>query len=221
MIILKFSYLKKMFKRIFFILLIIILFIVSINLYKVFNSYTDINNNIKKSIIETEFITKENIINNLKNANKLITLEVELSQTIKVDKSFGSSELFSKYQYIKFFADCSYYVDISKITTDDIVIDNTNNKLTLVVPNPEIYLININKDKTSFSEAVNGLFRFGEVNLSFDEIKSLEENVYKSFENIISSDDIYSEALSSSNLALKDFLSNMTKSDTEILLYFK
>lgn len=95
MIIFNFLNLKKCLKKLFFSLLIIALSLISIYLYRLLNSYTDIKNNINSPILETEFITKESIINKLKSTNKLITLEVELSQTIKIDKSFGSSDLFS------------------------------------------------------------------------------------------------------------------------------
>lgn len=213
--------LKNKLKTFVFVILIILLTIFTIYFYRLINSYLDINNNINKSTIETEFITEENIIDKLKTTNKLVTLEIELSQTIKIDKSFGSSELFSKYQYINFFADCSYYVDMSNLNKDDIIIDKLNNKLTLVIPKPEIYLISIKKDKTTLGDSVNGLFRFGDVNLSLDEISKLEENVYNSFKNIISVDDVYAKALSSSDIALKNFISQISEKDMEILLYFK
>lgn len=213
--------LKNKLKTFVFVILIILLTIFTIHFYRLINSYLDINNNINKSTIETEFITEENIIDKLKTTNKLVTLEIELSQTIKIDKSFGSSELFSKYQYINFFADCSYYVDMSNLNKDDIIIDKLNNKLTLVIPKPEIYLISIKKDKTTLGDSVNGLFRFGDVNLSLDEISKLEENVYNSFKNIISVDDVYAKALSSSDIALKNFISQISEKDMEILLYFK
>lgn len=221
MFVFKLLKLKNKLKTFVFVILIILLTIFTIHFYRLINSYLDINNNINKSTIKTEFITEENIIDKLKTTNKLVTLEIELSQTIKIDKSFGSSELFSKYQYINFFADCSYYVDMSNLNKDDIIIDKLNNKLTLVIPKPEIYLISIKKDKTTLGDSVNGLFRFGDVNLSLDEISKLEENVYNSFKNIISVDDVYAKALSSSDIALKNFISQISEKDMEILLYFK
>lgn len=221
MTLIKFQKFKKKFKRLFFLISVISISIVSIYFYRLINSYADMNNKINLPINQTDFDLQENIINDFKNTNKLITLEIELSQTLKIDKSFGNSDLFSKYQYVKFFADCSYYVDISNLNKDDIIVDKLNNKLTLIVPKPKIYLININKNKTSFSESVNGLFRFGEINLSLDEISTLEENVHNSFKEAISKEDIYNKALSSSDLALRNFILTITENDMEILLYFK
>lgn len=221
MTLIKFQKFKKTFRRLVFLLSVISTSVVSIYFYRLINSYADMDNKINLPINETDFDLQENIINDFKNTNKLITLEIELSQTLKIDKSFGNSDLFSKYQYVKFFADCSYYVDISNLNKDDIIVDKLNNKLTLIVPKPKIYLININKNKTSFSESVNGLFRFGEINLSLDEISTLEENVYNSFKEAISKEDIYNKALSSSDLALRNFILTITENEMEILLYFK
>lgn len=221
MTLIKFLKFKKTLKRLFFLISVISISVISIYFYRLIYSYADIDKKIKFPITETDFDLQQNIINSLKNTNKLITLEIELSQTLKIDKGFGNSDLFSKYQYVKFFADCSYYVDISNLNKDDIIIDKLNNKLTLIVPKPKIYLININKNKTSFSESVNGLFRFGEINLSLDEISTLEENVYNSFKEAISKEDIYNKALSSSDLTLRNFILTITENDMEILLYFK
>ena len=77
-------------------------------------SYLDIYNDIT-------ILTEETLVNEVKRVNKLIPLEVELSQSILIDRSFWDLEVFKKCKTITFFANCSYSVDFSNITTTDII----------------------------------------------------------------------------------------------------
>ena len=97
----------------------------------------------------------------------MITLELELSQMAIIDKSLGDLDFLKKYKRIKFFADCSYHIDLSKIGEEDITINPEEKTLSITVPKPDIYNISINEDKTIFEESQNGFLRFGEVKVIY------------------------------------------------------
>jgi Protein of unknown function (DUF4230) len=157
----------------------------------------------------------------MKEVNKLITLELELSQMVTIDKSLGNLELLKKYKKVTFFADCSYYIDLSKISNEDIIIDSSKGILTLTVPKPEVYDISINEDKTTFEESENGLLRFGEIKLSTEEFNNLQNGVNISFEEKLKADDIFKEALSRSKSSVETWLNNLINEKVKVYLYFK
>ena len=89
-------------------------------------SYLDIYNDIT-------ILTEETLVNEVKRVNKLIPLEVELSQSILIDRSLWDLEVFKKCKTITFFANCSYSVDFSNITTTDIILDNSSKHITMSI----------------------------------------------------------------------------------------
>ncbi|NLL30653.1 MAG: DUF4230 domain-containing protein [Clostridiales bacterium] len=151
----------------------------------------------------------------------MITLELELSQMAIIDKSLGDLDFLKKYKRIKFFADCSYHIDLSKIGEEDITINPEEKTLSITVPKPDIYNISINEDKTIFEESQNGFLRFGEVKLSTEEFNSLQNEVLTNFEEKLKRDEIYEEALNKSKISIEELLSSLIKEEVEIKIYFK
>ena len=104
------------------IILITMLFIIKFNTIKAQKENNPLN-----------ITTEESLINEIKNTSKIIPLEVELSKLITVDKSWGELEVFEKYKRIKFYANCSFYIDLSNLHEEDIILDENN--LTITIPN--------------------------------------------------------------------------------------
>ena len=99
-------YIKKktlnVFKKIFLVLLILLVFI-----------YIKYPTKIQKllpqslNIQSNNILTEDTIINKIKDVNKLIPLEIELSQTLTVDNTYFNLDIFKKSKKITFFANCS------------------------------------------------------------------------------------------------------------------
>lgn len=210
---------KKFFKKIIFRIIIILLFFILINSFlqgkfRKYKADTPSFNNIS-------YISEESLIRKINGVNKLITLELELSQIVTIDKSIGNLDLLKKYKRINFFADCSYYIDLSIIKEEDIIINQEKKLLFLTVPKPKIYNISINEDKTIFEASQNGFLRFGEIKLSTEEFNSLQDEVLTNFEEKLKGNEIYQEALNKSKISLENFLLSLIKEDLEIKIYFK
>lgn len=168
-----------------------------------------------------KIISEESLIKEIKNVNKIIPLEVELSKIITIDKSWGNLEVFQKFKRIKFFANCSYSIDLSNLTTNDINIDNKKNELSITFPNPEIFSININREKTVYEDSSNGLLRFGEIKLTSEEFNLIQSEVQKNFEETMKDDEIYEKVLSNSKISIENLLNQITDKKMSINIYFK
>ena len=163
--------------------------------------------------------TEEILINEIKSASKIIPLEVELSKTMTIDKSWGNLEVFQKYKRIKFYANCSFYIDLSNLDKEDISLDENN--LTITIPNPQIFTIDIIREKTAYEDSTNGLLRFGEIMLTSEEFEEIQEEVYKSFEDTLSGKDIYDKAISNSKISLTNLFRQIIGDDIIVNILFK
>lgn len=190
--------------------LAIIMIIIKINL-----------KNHSKGVNNLNIITQESIINEIKNTNKIIPLEVELSKTITIDKSWGDLDVFQKYKRIKFFANCSFYIDLSSLKEENIIMDENKKILNVTVPTPKIFTIDIIRDKTIYEDSSNGLLRFGEVMLTSEEFELIQKEVSKSFEETLNDTEIYEKALSNSKISLTNLLKKFMGNDMEINISFK
>lgn len=202
----------------------IIFFILSLTLLvcKLFFNYKykkDINNLSDSNTFK--IISEESLLKEIKNVNKIIPLEVELSKIITIDKSWGNLEVFQKFKRIKFFANCSYSIDLSNLTTNDINIDSKKNELSINFPNPQIFSINIDKEKTVYEDSSNGLLRFGEIKLTSEEFNLIQSEVQKNFEETMKDDEIYEKVLSNSKISIENLLNQITDKKMSINIYFK
>lgn len=201
-------------KKIMKILLLILIFLIITFLIIKFNMIKDSRE--KKTLNIT---TEEILINEIKSASKIIPLEVELSKTMTIDKSWGNLEVFQKYKRIKFYANCSFYIDLSNLDKEDISLDENN--LTITIPNPQIFTIDIIREKTAYEDSTNGLLRFGEIMLTSEEFEEIQEEVYKSFEDTLSGKDIYDKAISNSKISLTNLFRQIIGDDIIVNILFK
>ena len=190
------------------IFLITILFIIKFNTIKTQKENKPLN-----------ITTEESLINEIKSTSKIIPLEVELSKLITIDKSWGDFEVFQKYKRIKFYANCSFYIDLSNLNKEDISL--AENNLTIIIPNPQIFTIDIIREKTTYEDSTNGFLRFGEIMLSSEEFEEIQEEVYKSFEETLNGKDIYDQAISNSKVSLTNLFRQIIGNDINIDILFK
>lgn len=168
-----------------------------------------------------DIISGESLINEIKNTNKLIPLEVELSKIITIDKSIGNLEILEKYKRINFFANCSYYIDLSIINDEDLKISKEDSTLDISIPKPEVFTITILRDKTIYEDTSNGLLRFGDIKFTSEEFDLIQENIYESFKETLQDEEIYNKAISNSKISITNLLEHLTANQFKINVSFK
>lgn len=160
-----------------------------------------------------KYLTEESIINNINQTSLLIPLEVELSETITVDDSWGDFDIFKKYKRITYTSDCSYIIDLSNISSSDLNMNSNTREVELKIKKPEVYTININNDKTIYEEAVTGLLRFGDIQLNAEEYGIIEREIKKRLNDEMNSKELYDKACDASNSSLDKLLKNILGED--------
>ena len=201
-------YIKKktlnVFKKIFLVLLILLVFI-----------YIKYPTKIQKllpqslNIQSNNILTEDTIINKIKDVNKLIPLEIELSQTLTVDNTYFNLDIFKKSKKITFFANCSYSIDFSSLS---------NNNIKITVPKIDIFSIDIDENKTIYGDTEVGFFRFGDLKLSSEEINELYSSANDMFRKQMNNQNFFNQTLQNSQKSLEALLFNLTGEHYNITL---
>ncbi len=206
-------YIKKktlnVFKKIFLVLLILLVFI-----------YIKYPTKIQKllpqslNIQSNNILTEDTIINKIKDVNKLIPLEIELSQTLTVDNTYFNLDIFKKSKKITFFANCSYSIDFSSLSNNNIKINNS----TKDIPKIDIFSIDIDENKTIYGDTEVGFFRFGDLKLSSEEINELYSSANDMFCKQMNNQNFFNQTLQNSQKSLEALLFNLTGEHYNITL---
>jgi len=203
---------------IFIAFIIFLLIMISFKSKTIFNpkpSYSSIN-----KISDIKISTKDSIIDKIHNTNKIIPLELELSQSVIIDNSWGDLDILKKYKNITYFAVCSYMIDLSKISTNDISINNTSKTISITVPNPTIYLIDFDYDKTQYEESINGLLRFGNISIPPEDSIRIENDVKIKLKEKMLEDSLYSKSTKASKESISNLLRQILGQDFNVSVNF-
>lgn len=162
-----------------------------------------------------KFITRETLINQIQKKQELITLEMEMTEQISVDDSWGNLPVFKKIQNIDFSGTGIYTIDLSSLNNNNIDIDTKTKKITAKVPSPVVKDVSINEDKTKYEDTQKGLFRFGELKLSPAEYQVIRSNVKEKMITKMGEQDLYKQALTTSSDTIKKLIEGIIQSETQ------
>lgn len=204
---------SNVFKKIFLFLLILLVFI-----------YIKYPTKIQKllpqslNIQSNNILTEDTIINKIKDVNKLIPLEIELSQTLTVDNTYFNLDIFKKSKKITFFANCSYSIDFSSLSNNNIKINNSTKDIKITVPKIDIFSIDIDENKTIYGDTEVVFFRFGDLKLSSEEINELYSSANDMFRKQMNNQNFFNQTLQNSQKSLEALLFNLTGEHYNITL---
>ena len=195
---------------------IVVLFIIASKYFYKLNFFSsDIS---KLSITSSNELTKETLVKEFRNVNKLIPLEIELSETLILDNTYFNLDIFKKSKKITFFANCAYCIDFSNLSSDDIELNDISKEILIKIPQPEIFSISIDESKTIYDEPELGLLRFGDLDLSSEDLKKMNEKLYDSFSTKMKDSIFYDQAISNTQSSLEKLLLNLTNEYYKITL---
>lgn len=206
--------------------LLIPLLLIVLGIFIGYRIFVSPNNNPKQWTVPdasgkgVKYVTEESLVNDIKETNKLIPLEIELSQSITIDDSWGTLGLFEKYKKLSYTADCSYAIDLSTLESSDLSLDTSKKQITLKIPKPTVYNVNINHDKTIYEEATTGLLRFGDLTLTSEEYGVIEREIKKSITDKMNDSELYDQACNNSESAMQGLLSNLLGDNITVTVAF-
>ena len=165
------------------------------------------------STTNKRFITHDAIVNELKNKQELIPLELNLTEKITISDNWGNTEVFKKLQNVHLVAKGIYSIDLTKISAEKVVVNNNKKAITITAPKPEVKAIAIDEQKSVYETTQNGLLRFGEIKVTHSEHQSILAKAKDKMSEKMNSSVLYDEAVSASELALINLLKSLLGQD--------
>ena len=172
----------------------------------------------KYKIESSSILSDDTLINEIKNVNKLIPLEVELSETLTIDNTYFNLDIFKKSKKITFFANCSYSIDFSTLSKSNFEINTVTKEVSITIPKIDIFSIDIDESKTIYSDTEVGFLRFGDLKLSSEELNSIYKNLNYLFTKKMDNPDFYEQAILNAETSLNELLINLIEEDYNVIL---
>lgn len=158
----------------------------------------------KTSDSSSKFITKETLVTQIKQKQKLVTTEVNLNEKITIDNSWGDWQVFKKIQTIDFIGTGIYTVDLSNLSSKNVTISGNNISINLSKPTVEMPTLDPNK--TTFEPIEKGWFRFGDIKLSTEDQELLRRDVQDKMKDKMLESKYYDEAVKNSQKSMNSII---------------
>jgi len=121
-------------------------------------------------------------------------LEQDVTVTSRVSQALANLALFEKYQIIRSYGTGVYTVDLSKLTADDVTVDETLQQVTVTIPHAALAYVTVDVEKTEYEETEKALFAFGEIKLTNEQLNLLEQSVDDAMRVQLESDEMMEKA---------------------------
>ena len=117
------------------------------------------------------------ILGESREKSEFVVLEQDVSVTSRVSQALANLALFEKSQLIRSYGTGVYSVDLSKLTEDDVALDNELKTVTVTIPHAALSYLTVDVDKTEYEETQKAIFAFGEIKLTNEQMGLLEQSI--------------------------------------------
>ena len=186
--------------------------------------YLGNNNTSPPTVVRTEIVQtkegkvevdyKEIIAEGLQQESQLIICSNKMTIPMSFEQShwYGSAK-----KDIKFSAIGKWTIDFSKITSDNIVMNENSKNITIYISRP-IKSVELLEDETKFSDTQNKWFCFGDIEYTAEEYESIKYNIKcEALTNMIDLDEQVKDCAKES---IHKIITTVTRIDYDIKIVF-
>jgi hypothetical protein len=162
-----------------------------------------------------KFVTKETLVNQIQQKQELIPLEIELTEKVTIDYSWGDMDAFKMFQSIYFSGKGIYAIDLSKLYVQNILVDNDKNTISLILPKPFVKTVSIDEQKTIYETPQKGILRFGEIKMTPAEFQIMMSTAKAKMMDKLNSSDIFRQAVDSAEVSVTKLVRNIITNEVD------
>lgn len=163
------------------------------------------------TVNDTKTLEAESVVESVTELGNLEVLQLNISKDVKIKKG----EFFKKEQDIKFKALVKFKIDLTKIDSNNVIIQDNTIKLFISQPIIDIEFL---EGETEFGEVNKSFMTFGDIEFTAEEFESLKSEL---------KNNIYQESLSEMqtakdkvNKVLETSLLALTKSEYKVVVNY-
>ena len=134
------------------------------------------------------------ILGESRTKSDFVVLEQDVSVTSRVSQALANLALFEKSQLIRSYGTGVYSVDLSKLTEDDVALDNELKTVTVTIPHAALSYLTVDVDKTEYEETQKAIFAFGEIKLTSEQTNLLEQSIETAMREQLSTEQMQQKA---------------------------
>jgi len=134
------------------------------------------------------------ILGESRTKSDFVVLEQDVTVSTRVSQALANLALFETSQVIRSYGTGVYVVDLSALSEDDIIVDDSLASVTILIPHAKLSYVTVDLDKTEYDETQKALFAFGEIKLTSEQTNILEQNIEDAMREQLNSDEMQQKA---------------------------
>ena len=156
---------------------------------------------------------EEAILGDRDKLKKIEVMSQEVSDVSTATQAgFMNWGVFTKNQLITYHGTAVYTVDLSGMSSSDIVFDEENRIITMKIPHAQMEPINIPEDQIQFGDTEHGLLAFGDLQMSLEDQAKIQAGAREKMEEKLKEDNIQETADRFAKLTVWELYSPVIKS---------
>ncbi len=136
----------------------------------------------------------EAILGEARQRQELVVMEQDVEVPVQITQALGNIELFKKTRVIHSFGTGVYTVDLAALDANSISSDDAAQLVTILVPHAVLQYVNVDKDKTTLEDTKKAIFAIGEIKLTAEQQKILDQTVSDAMQKKLTDDAMFQKA---------------------------
>lgn len=157
---------------------------------------------------------QEMVISELQQEEQIIIASNKIELPVKQTEKHWYG---SKSQEIVFSAIGRYVIDLKTINEDNVVVNENNKSITIYIGKP-IKMVELLENETKFGELDNGLFAFGDIEYTLEDIEDMKHQV--KCDMLVEMDSLMEQAEKAASNSIKRIITTVTKNNYDIKIVF-
>ena len=161
---------------------------------------------------DIKVLEEKAIVEDIQGLGNLEVLKLNVNKSIKIKEG----KVFKKEQTIKFKSECIFKVDLTKLTKDNVVVNENEIKIFIVEPTLDVSFL---EDKTEFGEVETKWYDLGnKIDMTMEEMENIKAKLKD--EIYISAMEELETAKEKTASAIESVLLNLTKENYTVNVIF-
>ena len=128
---------------------------------------------------DIKVLEEKAIVEDIQGLGNLEVLKLNVNKSIKIKEG----KVFKKEQTIKFKSECIFKVDLTKLTKDNVVINENEIKIFIAEPTLDVSFL---EDKTEFGEVETKWYDLGnKIDMTMEELETAKEKTASAIESVL------------------------------------